>query len=36
MEHLPISSSPNPQIVFELSEIDLIPIDRDLSAEKLT
>ena len=35
MESLPISSRQDPQIIFELSEVELIPIDRSISAETL-
>ena len=34
MESLPISSNQNPSIIFELNQIELIPIDRNLSSEK--
>ena len=33
LESLPIGTNQNPSIIFELNEIELIPIDRNLSAE---
>ena len=36
IESLPTSSNYNPSIVFELKQIELIPIDRNLSAEKIS
>lgn len=36
MESLPTGSSQNPSIIFELSEIEFIPVDRNLSQEKIT
>ena len=35
MESLPLNASQSPSIIFELNEVDLIPIDRNLSQEKL-
>ena len=33
LESLPIGANHNPSIIFELNEIELIPIDRNLTAE---
>ena len=35
LESLPIGANQNPSIIFELNEIELIPLDRNLSADKI-
>ena len=35
LESLPIGTTPNTSIIFELNEIELIPIDRNLSPETI-
>lgn len=36
LESLPVNSSQNPAIIFELNEIELIPINSQISPEKNT